>query len=212
MIIAILSGGRAGGSPSTWTSLGQKPATGPAWPRPSRLATPRVPRLRPAPPTPGWGLRSHTALAPPRPLQNLIAPQDPAPARRPPGPPLAHTLLLLQTPPSAPSPTVHLSGPPARGAGPHRRLFQNLGRTKDFIARSVRDHQASLGPSSPRDFVIASSPRQHKEALPGGPTSGLTCCLGPKPAGSSGSGAVRSPHTGKPSWSRGHSVPQLINS
>ncbi|XP_058386945.1 cytochrome P450 2F5 [Diceros bicornis minor] len=37
--------------------------------------------------------------------------------------------------------------------GPHRRLFQNFGRVKDLIACSVRDHQASLDPSSPRDFI-----------------------------------------------------------
>uniref|UniRef100_G1Q4R0 Uncharacterized protein n=1 Tax=Myotis lucifugus TaxID=59463 RepID=G1Q4R0_MYOLU len=50
----------------------------------------------------------------------------------------------------------------------HRRLFQNLGRMKDFIARSVRDHQASLDPSSPRDFIdcfltkTAGSPEERK--------------------------------------------------
>ncbi|XP_047693015.1 cytochrome P450 2F5 isoform X1 [Prionailurus viverrinus] len=37
--------------------------------------------------------------------------------------------------------------------GPHRRLFRNFGRMKDLIARSVRDHQDSLDPSSPRDFI-----------------------------------------------------------
>ncbi|XP_045746338.1 cytochrome P450 2F5 [Mirounga angustirostris] len=37
--------------------------------------------------------------------------------------------------------------------GPHRRLFQNYGCMKDLIARSVRDHQDSLDPSSPRDFI-----------------------------------------------------------
>lgn len=35
----------------------------------------------------------------------------------------------------------------------HRRLFLNFGRLKDLIARSVRDHQASLDPNSPRDFI-----------------------------------------------------------
>ncbi|XP_076987901.1 cytochrome P450 2F1 [Tamandua tetradactyla] len=37
--------------------------------------------------------------------------------------------------------------------GPHRRLFQNFGRMKDLIACSVRNHQASINPSSPRDFI-----------------------------------------------------------
>ncbi|KAM5237228.1 cytochrome P450 2F1 [Ctenodactylus gundi] len=37
--------------------------------------------------------------------------------------------------------------------GPHRRIFQNFGHMKDLIARSVRDHQASLDPNSPRDFI-----------------------------------------------------------
>ncbi|XP_037676416.1 cytochrome P450 2F5 isoform X2 [Choloepus didactylus] len=37
--------------------------------------------------------------------------------------------------------------------GPHKRLFQNFGRMKDLIACSVRDHQASLDPTSPRDFI-----------------------------------------------------------
>ncbi|XP_044113282.1 cytochrome P450 2F5 isoform X1 [Neovison vison] len=37
--------------------------------------------------------------------------------------------------------------------GPHRRLFQNYGCMKDLIARSVRDHQDSLDPNSPRDFI-----------------------------------------------------------
>ncbi|XP_007941160.1 cytochrome P450 2F3 [Orycteropus afer afer] len=37
--------------------------------------------------------------------------------------------------------------------GPHRRLFENYGRVKDLIANSVRDHQASLDPNSPRDFI-----------------------------------------------------------
>ncbi|XP_036869833.1 cytochrome P450 2F3-like isoform X1 [Manis javanica] len=37
--------------------------------------------------------------------------------------------------------------------GPHRRIFQNFGRMKDLIACSVREHQASLDPNSPRDFI-----------------------------------------------------------
>ncbi|XP_058136268.1 cytochrome P450 2F5 [Dasypus novemcinctus] len=37
--------------------------------------------------------------------------------------------------------------------GPHRRLFRNYNRMKDLIACSVRDHQASFDPSSPRDFI-----------------------------------------------------------
>ncbi|XP_019485275.1 PREDICTED: cytochrome P450 2F5 [Hipposideros armiger] len=37
--------------------------------------------------------------------------------------------------------------------GPHRRLSQNFRRLKDLIAQSVRDHQASLDPNSPRDFI-----------------------------------------------------------
>ncbi|XP_006900969.1 PREDICTED: cytochrome P450 2F3-like [Elephantulus edwardii] len=37
--------------------------------------------------------------------------------------------------------------------GPHRRLFQNYGRMKDLIACSVREHQATLDPNSPRDFI-----------------------------------------------------------
>ncbi|XP_057568200.1 cytochrome P450 2F5 isoform X2 [Hippopotamus amphibius kiboko] len=37
--------------------------------------------------------------------------------------------------------------------GPHRRLFENYGRMKDLIASSIRDHQASLDPDSPRDFI-----------------------------------------------------------
>ncbi|XP_005414072.1 PREDICTED: cytochrome P450 2F3 [Chinchilla lanigera] len=37
--------------------------------------------------------------------------------------------------------------------GPHRRMFQNFGRMKDLIARSIREHQASLDPNSPRDFI-----------------------------------------------------------
>uniref|UniRef100_A0A8D1U1D9 Uncharacterized protein n=1 Tax=Sus scrofa TaxID=9823 RepID=A0A8D1U1D9_PIG len=37
--------------------------------------------------------------------------------------------------------------------GPHRRLFQNFDRMKNLIALSVRDHQASHDPKSPRDFI-----------------------------------------------------------
>ncbi|XP_060041953.1 cytochrome P450 2F3 isoform X4 [Erinaceus europaeus] len=37
--------------------------------------------------------------------------------------------------------------------GPHRRLFQNYGRMKDLIAGIVQEHQTSLDPSSPRDFI-----------------------------------------------------------
>lgn len=37
--------------------------------------------------------------------------------------------------------------------GPHRRMFRNFGGMKDLIARSVREHQDSLDPSSPRDFI-----------------------------------------------------------
>ncbi|XP_055992935.1 cytochrome P450 2F5 [Sorex fumeus] len=37
--------------------------------------------------------------------------------------------------------------------GPHRRLFQNYGCMKDLIARIVREHQASLDPNCPRDFI-----------------------------------------------------------
>ncbi|CAI9161581.1 unnamed protein product [Rangifer tarandus platyrhynchus] len=37
--------------------------------------------------------------------------------------------------------------------GPHRRVFKNYGRMKDLIARSVHEHQASLDPNSPRDFI-----------------------------------------------------------
>ncbi|XP_004648065.1 cytochrome P450 2F2 [Octodon degus] len=37
--------------------------------------------------------------------------------------------------------------------GSHRRMFQNYGRMKELIARSVHEHQASLDPNSPRDFI-----------------------------------------------------------
>lgn len=37
--------------------------------------------------------------------------------------------------------------------GPHRRLFQNYGRMKDLIAGIVREHQDSLDPNCPRDFI-----------------------------------------------------------
>ncbi|XP_008852267.1 cytochrome P450 2F2 [Nannospalax galili] len=37
--------------------------------------------------------------------------------------------------------------------GPHRRLFQNYAGMKDLIARSIREHQDSLDPNSPRDFI-----------------------------------------------------------
>nr|XP_038944510.1 cytochrome P450 2F2 isoform X2 [Rattus norvegicus] len=37
--------------------------------------------------------------------------------------------------------------------GPHRRVFRNFGGMKDLIARSVREHQDSLDPNSPRDFI-----------------------------------------------------------
>ncbi|MBZ3884618.1 Cytochrome P450 2F1 [Sciurus carolinensis] len=37
--------------------------------------------------------------------------------------------------------------------GPHQRIFQNFGNLRKLIARSVRDHQATLDPSSPRDFI-----------------------------------------------------------
>ncbi|KAM6154362.1 LOW QUALITY PROTEIN: cytochrome P450 2F5-like [Erethizon dorsatum] len=36
---------------------------------------------------------------------------------------------------------------------PHQRIFQNFGDMTDLIARSVREHQASLDPNSPRDFI-----------------------------------------------------------
>lgn len=37
--------------------------------------------------------------------------------------------------------------------GPHRRIFRNFGGMKDLIARSIREHQDSLDPNSPRDFI-----------------------------------------------------------
>ncbi|KAL1769567.1 cytochrome P450 2F2 [Sigmodon hispidus] len=37
--------------------------------------------------------------------------------------------------------------------GPHRRMFRNFGGMKELIARSVREHQDSLDPDSPRDFI-----------------------------------------------------------
>ncbi|XP_073879746.1 cytochrome P450 2F5 isoform X5 [Macaca fascicularis] len=37
--------------------------------------------------------------------------------------------------------------------GPHQRIFQNFKRLRDLIAHSVHDHQASLDPRSPRDFI-----------------------------------------------------------
>nr|XP_055226935.1 cytochrome P450 2F5 [Gorilla gorilla gorilla] len=37
--------------------------------------------------------------------------------------------------------------------GPHQRIFQNFKCLRDLIAHSVRDHQASLDPRSPRDFI-----------------------------------------------------------
>ncbi|CAO2626309.1 Cytochrome P450 2F2 [Lemmus lemmus] len=37
--------------------------------------------------------------------------------------------------------------------GPHRRMFQNFRGMKELIARSVREHQASLDPNSPRDYI-----------------------------------------------------------
>lgn len=37
--------------------------------------------------------------------------------------------------------------------GPHRRMFRNFRGMKELIARSVREHQASLDPNSPRDFI-----------------------------------------------------------
>ncbi|XP_011942195.1 PREDICTED: LOW QUALITY PROTEIN: cytochrome P450 2F5-like [Cercocebus atys] len=36
---------------------------------------------------------------------------------------------------------------------PHQRIFQNFKRLRDLIAHSVHDHQASLDPRSPRDFI-----------------------------------------------------------
>nr|XP_028696055.1 cytochrome P450 2F1-like [Macaca mulatta] len=37
--------------------------------------------------------------------------------------------------------------------GPHQRIFQNFKRLRDLIAHSVHDHQASLDPRFPRDFI-----------------------------------------------------------
>lgn len=37
--------------------------------------------------------------------------------------------------------------------GPHRRMFWNFRGMKELITRSVREHQASLDPNSPRDFI-----------------------------------------------------------
>eukprot|EP00074_Homo_sapiens_P071072 XP_011524857.1 cytochrome P450 2F1 isoform X6 [Homo sapiens] len=37
--------------------------------------------------------------------------------------------------------------------GPHQRIFQNFKCLRDLIAHSVHDHQASLDPRSPRDFI-----------------------------------------------------------
>uniref|UniRef100_A0A2K6UHS7 Cytochrome P450 family 2 subfamily F member 1 n=1 Tax=Saimiri boliviensis boliviensis TaxID=39432 RepID=A0A2K6UHS7_SAIBB len=37
--------------------------------------------------------------------------------------------------------------------GPHGRIFQNFKCLRDLIAHSVHDHQASLDPRSPRDFI-----------------------------------------------------------
>uniref|UniRef100_A0A2K6MMN5 Cytochrome P450 family 2 subfamily F member 1 n=1 Tax=Rhinopithecus bieti TaxID=61621 RepID=A0A2K6MMN5_RHIBE len=36
---------------------------------------------------------------------------------------------------------------------PHQRMFQNFKCLRDLIAHSVHDHQASLDPRSPRDFI-----------------------------------------------------------
>nr|XP_023423404.1 cytochrome P450 2F2 [Cavia porcellus] len=37
--------------------------------------------------------------------------------------------------------------------GPHLRMFKNFRGMKELIAHSVREHQASLDPDSPRDFI-----------------------------------------------------------
>ncbi|XP_012891542.1 PREDICTED: cytochrome P450 2F2 [Dipodomys ordii] len=37
--------------------------------------------------------------------------------------------------------------------GSHRRMFQNFRGMKDLIARSIREHQATLDPDNPRDFI-----------------------------------------------------------
>ncbi|XP_026267374.2 cytochrome P450 2F5 [Urocitellus parryii] len=37
--------------------------------------------------------------------------------------------------------------------GPHQRIFQNFGNLRDLISCSVREHQATLDPNSPRDFI-----------------------------------------------------------
>ncbi|XP_020036989.1 cytochrome P450 2F1 [Castor canadensis] len=37
--------------------------------------------------------------------------------------------------------------------GPHWRVFRNFGGMKDLIACSVREHQATLDPENPRDFI-----------------------------------------------------------
>ncbi|KAG3256086.1 cytochrome P450 2F5, transcript variant X2 [Ictidomys tridecemlineatus] len=37
--------------------------------------------------------------------------------------------------------------------GPHQRIFQNFGNLRDLISGSVREHQATLDPNSPRDFI-----------------------------------------------------------
>ncbi|XP_048186018.1 cytochrome P450 2F2-like isoform X1 [Perognathus longimembris pacificus] len=37
--------------------------------------------------------------------------------------------------------------------GSHRRMFQNFRGMKELIARSIREHQASLDPDNPRDFI-----------------------------------------------------------
>ncbi|EGW06422.1 Cytochrome P450 2F2 [Cricetulus griseus] len=37
--------------------------------------------------------------------------------------------------------------------GPHRRMFRNFRGMKELIARSGREHQDSLDPNSPRDFI-----------------------------------------------------------
>nr|XP_010968208.1 cytochrome P450 2F2-like [Camelus bactrianus] len=63
--------------------------------------------------------------------------------------------LLLQIPQTLLHPQLYKIFPSLLDwlPGPHRCLFQNFGRMKDLIARSVRDHQATLDPESPRDFI-----------------------------------------------------------
>ncbi|XP_058282158.1 cytochrome P450 2F5-like, partial [Hylobates moloch] len=63
--------------------------------------------------------------------------------------------VLLQNPPTLSGPQLYDIFPSLLDwvSGPHQRIFQNFKCLRDLIAHSVHDHQASLDPRSPRDFI-----------------------------------------------------------